>query len=106
MPSQSYYYHYTRQLEVGRVDDRIVSYKVNNNGDAFMLQALKNEGNQEQQFTLLQQHGLYSEQKTSLPTAVHRQFGGLCFVIEKSRHEKRRLLQPRINFSLLRYFKQ
>ena len=28
-----------------------------------MLQALKNEGNQEQQFTLLLQHGLYSEQK-------------------------------------------
>lgn len=76
MPSQSYYFHYTRQLDVGRADDRIVSYKVNNKGRACMSQALKNEGNQEQQFTLLLQHGLYSEQKTSLQIAVHRQFGG------------------------------
>ena len=86
MPSQSYYYHYTRQLEVGRADDKNRPDRTKSTIMVmpFMLQALKNEGNQEQQFTLLQQHGLYSELKTSLPTAVHRQFETCALLLRKA----------------------
>ena len=81
MPSQSYYYHYTRQLEVGRVDDRIVSYKANNKGDAFMLQALKYEGNQEQQFTIFSStvYTLNKKQASRLPFIGSLE--ALCFIL-------------------------